>query len=70
MIREDIRRMDELKIENLVFHPGSHTGIGEEAGIANIIRGLDQAITGTENIKVLLETMSGKGQRSDTVLNS
>lgn len=61
VIREDIRRMDELKIENLVFHPGSHTGIGEEAGIANIIRGLDQAITGTENIKVLLETMSGKG---------
>lgn len=61
VIREDIRRMDELKIENLVFHPGSHTGIGEEAGIANIIRGLDQAITGSENITVLLETMSGKG---------
>ena len=51
VIREDIRRMDELKIENLVFHPGSHTGIGEEAGITNIIRGLDQAIAGTENIK-------------------
>ena len=61
VIREDIRRMDELQIENLVFHPGSHTGIGEEAGIANIIRGLDQAITGLENITVLLETMSGKG---------
>ena len=61
VIREDIRRMDELQIDNLVFHPGSHTGIGEEAGITNIIRGLDQAITGTENIKVLLETMSGKG---------
>ena len=61
VIREDIRRMDELQIENLVFHPGSHTGIGEEAGIANIIRGLDQAITGSENITVLLETMSGKG---------
>ena len=60
VIREDIRRMDELQIENLVFHPGSHTGIGEEAGIANIIRGLDQAITGSENITVLLETMSGK----------
>ena len=60
VIREDIRRMDELQIENLVFHPGSHTGIGEEAGIANIIRGLDQAITGSEIITVLLETMSGK----------
>ena len=61
VIREDVTRMDRLGIENLVFHPGSHTGIGEEAGIANIIRGLDQAIAGTENIKVLLETMSGKG---------
>ena len=61
VIREDVTRMDRLGIENLVFHPGSHTGIGTDAGIQNIIRGLDQAITGTENIKVLLETMSGKG---------
>ena len=61
VIREDIRRMDELKIENLVFHPGSHTGIGVQAGIKNIIAGLDQALTGEEHIMVLLETMSGKG---------
>lgn len=61
VIREDIRRMDALEIENLVFHPGSHTGIGVEKGIENIIAGLDQAITGEENITVLLETMSGKG---------
>lgn len=61
VIREDIARMDALGIENLVFHPGSHTGIGTEAGIQNIINGLNQAITGDENITVLLETMSGKG---------
>lgn len=61
VIREDVARMDRLGIENLVFHPGSHTGIGSEAGIQNIIAGLDQAITGRENIMVLLETMSGKG---------
>lgn len=60
-IKEDIRRMDELGIEYLVFHPGSHTGIGAEAGISNIINGLNQALTGAENITVLLETMSGKG---------
>lgn len=60
-IREDIQRMDALKIENLVFHPGSHTGIGIEAGIENIVRGLNQAITKEQNICVLLETMSGKG---------
>lgn len=61
VIREDIQRMDALEIENIVFHPGSHTGIGAEAGIQNIIRGLDQAITEDQNITVLLETMSGKG---------
>ncbi|MCF2683361.1 deoxyribonuclease IV [Faecalicatena contorta] len=61
VIREDIARMDALEIENMVFHPGSHTGIGTEAGIRNIIAGLDQAITGSESITVLLETMSGKG---------
>lgn len=61
VIREDIQRMDNLGIENIVFHPGSHTGIGTEAGIENIIRGLNQAITKSQNITVLLETMSGKG---------
>lgn len=61
VIREDIIRMDELGIENIVFHPGSHTGSGSEAGILKIIEGLNQAMTGSENITVLLETMSGKG---------
>ena len=61
VMREDIARMDALGIETLVFHPGSHTGIGVEAGIENIIVGLNQAITGEENITILLETMSGKG---------
>jgi len=60
-IREDVARMDGLGMEYLVFHPGSHTGIGVERGIQNIIRGLDQAVTGQEKITVLLETMTGKG---------
>lgn len=61
VIREDIARMDELGMEFIVFHPGSHTGIGTKEGIANIVNGLNQAITGDEKIYVLLETMSGKG---------
>lgn len=61
VIREDISRMDALGIEFIVFHPGSHTGIGEQAGISNIVNGLNQAISGDEKIIVLLETMSGKG---------
>lgn len=61
VIKEDVARMDVLGIEYMVFHPGSHTGIGKEAGIENIRKGLNQAITGNEKITVLLETMSGKG---------
>lgn len=61
VIREDIARMDALGMDLFVFHPGSHTGIGAEEGIKNIIAGLNQAITGEEKITVLLETMSGKG---------
>lgn len=61
VMKEDIARMDALGIEYLVFHPGSHTGIGTDAGILNIISCLNQAITGNEKIMVLLETMSGKG---------
>ena len=61
VIKEDVARMDALGIEYLVFHPGSHTGIGAEAGIQNIINGLNQGITGNEQLTVLLETMSGKG---------
>ena len=60
-MREDIKRMDDLGIEYLVFHPGSHTGLGSEAGIQKIIDGLNQAITADQSIMVLLETMSGKG---------
>ena len=33
VIREDVARMDALGIENLVFHPGSHTGIGWKRGL-------------------------------------
>lgn len=61
VMKEDIARMDDLGVEYMVFHPGSHTGIGSEAGISNIIKGLNQAFTGMEKIIVLLETMSGKG---------
>lgn len=60
-LKEDVARMDRLGIELFVFHPGSHTGIGVEKGIDNIIKGLNEGLTGQEKIRVLLETMSGKG---------
>lgn len=44
VIREELKRMEALKIPNLVFHPGSHTGGGKKAGIKRIVKALDQAI--------------------------
>ena len=61
VIKEDIERMDSLGIEYICFHPGSHVGGGIDAGIDKIIAALNEALTGNENITVLLETMSGKG---------
>lgn len=61
VIREDVKRMDSIGVEYICFHPGSHVGSGVEEGTRKIIEGLNQAITGDENITVLIETMSGKG---------
>ncbi len=61
VIKEDIKRMDSIGIEYMCFHPGSHVGSGVETGINKIAAALNEAITGDENITVLLETMSGKG---------
>lgn len=61
VIREDVARMDSIGIDYICFHPGSHVGSGVEEGTKKIVDGLNQAITGEENITVLLETMSGKG---------
>lgn len=61
VIKEDVARMDSIGIDYICFHPGSHVGSGVEVGIKKIVDGLNQAITGEENIMVLLETMSGKG---------
>lgn len=60
-LSEDIKRMDSIGIDYLCFHPGSHVGGGIEFGTKRIIDALNEAITGDENIVVLLETMSGKG---------
>ena len=61
VIKEDIERMDLLGIEYMCFHPGSHVGGGIDFGIQRIVDALNEALTGEENITILLETMSGKG---------
>lgn len=61
VILEDVRRMDALKIEYLVLHPGSHMGAGAEAAIARVASALAPALAKSGGITVLLETMPGSG---------
>ncbi len=59
-LKEEVKRCEELGIKYLVLHPGSHVGLGIDAGINNIINALNIVLNNT-NITILLETMAGKG---------
>lgn len=60
-LKEEIIRTEQLGIDKLVLHPGSHVGLGSEVGIKNIINALNQVITSDQKVIVCLETMAGKG---------
>lgn len=59
-LKQECKRCEELGIERLVLHPGSHVGLGEEVGLSNIINALNEILPTTSTI-ILLETMAGKG---------
>ena len=43
-LKQEIKRVQELKLSKLVLHPGSHVGAGVEQGIKNMIEVLNQAL--------------------------
>ncbi|MBS6396249.1 MAG: deoxyribonuclease IV [Clostridiales bacterium] len=45
----------------LILHPGAHVGAGVDAGIASIVKGLNEVLTDDSDCLVALETMAGKG---------
>jgi deoxyribonuclease IV len=59
----EMLRADRLGIPYLVTHPGAHTTSSEEAGIAAVVRALDEVHRQTRGIitKCLLETTAGQG---------
>lgn len=59
-LQEELERCELLGIKQIVLHPGSHVGLGEDIAISNIAKGLNM-ILGTHPVTVLLETMAGKG---------
>jgi deoxyribonuclease IV len=60
-LRQEISRCDELKVKYLVLHPGSSVGITKEEGLNNIINVLNEVLDNNYNVKILIETMAGKG---------
>ena len=61
-LKDDLSRLADFPNALYNFHPGSHVGQGEEAGIDRIVRALDEALENdTSSTTVLLETMAGKG---------
>lgn len=60
-LREEIRRTEAMGSRVLILHPGAHVGAGEDAGLSQIIKGLNEVLDAETPVYVALETMAGKG---------
>jgi deoxyribonuclease-4 len=60
---DEIERCEQLGIPFVVFHPGSHVGAGEEAGLQRIADGLNAVLSrkAKHKTRVLLENTAGQG---------
>lgn len=62
-LKEEMERCELLKIGNLVMHPGSHVGSGEETGMNRISENINRLFDELHNnhVTLLLETTAGQG---------
>lgn len=61
-LKQECKRCHILGINKMVLHPGSAVnGMDRQVAINNIINGLNIILDNDYNIKILLETMAGKG---------
>ena len=62
-LEDEVRRCELLHIPNLVFHPGSHVGAGEPAGIERIAAGINEILRRrpASPTTLCLETTAGQG---------
>ena len=60
---DELQRAAALGIPFLVTHPGSHRGVGVEAGLKRFVENMDRAITRskTSTVMVLIENTAGQG---------
>lgn len=60
-LAKEIERTAAMGSHILVLHPGAHVGAGTDAGIRQIIGGLNEVLTKETPVYIALETMAGKG---------
>lgn len=60
-LQKEIERTEAIGATQIVLHPGSHVGEGEEKGIKKIIEGLNEVLSVDSTVQIALETMAGKG---------
>jgi len=63
LFREELLRCETLKIPSLVTHPGAHMQAGEEAGLAQVAKSLDELHRDLPGLKTVtcLEITAGQG---------
>ncbi len=67
----EIELADSISLPFLVLHPGAHLGQGEQEGIQQAVKALNDVFKSTKNsrVKILLNAHLGRGPVSDTNLN-
>lgn len=61
-LAKEIKRTAAMRSKILVLHPGSHLNAGVEAGIAQVVKGLNLVLDeNQDDVFIALETMAGKG---------
>lgn len=61
-LEKEIIRTAAMRSRIMVLHPGSHVNEGVEAGIAQVIKGLNTVLNqNDDDVYIALETMAGKG---------
>lgn len=61
-LKQELERCQAIGTSILVLHPGSHVKAGEDIGLQQIVKGLNEALKETTyQGKIALETMAGKG---------
>lgn len=60
-LKKEVERCHMLGINKMVLHPGSAVNCSREEAIINISDGLNLILDNDYDVKILLETMAGKG---------